>query len=126
MQNPRIYADFHNADAHGRLRLNCAGTVEDLAQQHVELHEGLQLTLYSDDLDDKGQLDDLVVNGVVAFSAEEQCWVAAIDWAAIRHASEGADDHGDGNGRLVGMPRTDRSQPKEYVGSGGWNRDDGG
>ena len=30
MVKPKVYADFHNADANGRLRLNCVGTVEDL------------------------------------------------------------------------------------------------
>jgi hypothetical protein len=89
MRKPRIYADFHNADSQGRIRLNCVGTVEDLSQQQVELREGLILTLYSDDLDDKDQLDELRVDGVVSFSQEEHCWVAAIDWAAIRHASNG-------------------------------------
>jgi hypothetical protein len=113
MQRPRIYTDFHNADSRGRLRLNCAGTVEDLAKQHVELREGLQLTLYSDDLDDKDRLDELVVDGAVSYSAEERCWVAAIDWAAIHHASESAEVDGDGNGRLVHAPRIDGRQPKE-------------
>ena len=58
MAMQKVYADFHNADPQGRLRLNCVGTLEDLAQQHIELREGLPLTLYSDDLDDKGQLDE--------------------------------------------------------------------
>src|SRR4051794_18141854 len=85
---PRIYADFHNADQQGRLRLNCVGTLEDLARQQTQLREGLHLTLWSDDLDDKGQLDELLVDGVASFSAEEHCWVAVIDWTAIRHASD--------------------------------------
>src|SRR5438552_9278378 len=76
MVKPKIYADFHNADAHGRLRLNCIGTIEDLAEQQVELQAGLLLTLYADDLDDKGQLDEVLVDGVVSFSEEEHCWVA--------------------------------------------------
>jgi hypothetical protein len=88
MVKPKINVDFHNADSQGRLRLTCVGTMEDLAQQQVELRDGLVLTLYSDDLDDKGQLDELLVEGVVSFSEEEHCWVAAIDWAAIRHASD--------------------------------------
>jgi hypothetical protein len=87
MRNPKIYADFHNADSQGRIRLNCVGTVEDLSQQQVELREGMILTLYSDDLDDKGQLDELLVDGRVSFSEEEHCWVATIDWSAIHHAS---------------------------------------
>ena len=110
MEKTRIYADFNNADPHGRLRLNCAGTAEDLAKYHVELHEGLHLTLYADDLDDKGQLDELTADGIVSFSAEEQCWVAAIDWTAIHHASEGMVMPGDGNGISVRVPHTDIEQ----------------
>lgn len=88
MMKPRIYADFNSADSQGRLRLNCVGTLEDLSQQQVALHEGMALTLYADDLDDKGQPDELLVDGLVSFSQDEQCWVAAIDWSAIRHASD--------------------------------------
>ncbi|HWY85551.1 MAG TPA: hypothetical protein VNX28_02440 [Gemmataceae bacterium] len=88
MVNPKVYADFHNADLQGRIRLNCLGTKEDLSRQQVELCDGLVLTLYSDDLDDKGKLDELLVDGIVSFSEEESCWVAAIDWAAIHHASD--------------------------------------
>ena len=88
MSSPRIYADFHNADANGRLRLNCVGTIEDLARQGIALHEGMRLSLYSDDLDANGRLDELQVEGVVSFSEPEHCWVAAIDWSAIHHASD--------------------------------------
>ena len=87
MVKPKVYADFHNADANGRLRLNCVGTIEDLARQGIRLRDGMLLTLYSDDLDAKGQLDELLVDGVVSFSEEEHCWVAAIDWSAVHHAS---------------------------------------
>ena len=99
MINPKVYADFHNADAHGRLRLNCVGTVEDLAEQQVELHEGLLLTLYSDDVDDNGASDELLVEGTASYSEEEHCWVAAIDWDAIHHASDGQGSHANGNVR---------------------------
>lgn len=89
MVKPKIYADFHNADSQGRLRLNCAGTMEDLASQNVELREGLALTLYADDLDEQGKPDELLADGVVSFSADERCWVATIDWNAICHANDG-------------------------------------
>ena len=85
---PRVYADFHNADDHGRLRLTCAGTIEDLKLHNITLKEGLHLTLYADDADDQGQPDDLLAEGIVSFSEAEQCWVAAIDWSAIRHESD--------------------------------------
>ena len=94
---PRIYADFHNADAQGRLRLNCFGTTEDLAKHGVELREDLALTLYSDDLDDKGELDELLADGVVSYSHEEDCWVATIDWHAVRHRSDSEAVHANQN-----------------------------
>jgi hypothetical protein len=84
----RVFVDFHNADAKGRLRLNCIGTTRDLARQQVSLHEGLILNLYSDDADERGRPDDLEVSGVVEYSRDEGCWVARIDWSAIRHTSD--------------------------------------
>jgi hypothetical protein len=75
MNRPKVFADFHNADAQGRLRLNCIGTVEDLAQQHIVLRDGLPLTCYSEELE---------VEGVVHYSTDENVWVAVIDWNAIR------------------------------------------
>jgi hypothetical protein len=79
MSYPRIFADFHNADAEGRLRLNCIGTIEDLARQHIELHQGQLLTLYSEELE---------VDGAVQYSEAEKVWVAAIDWNQIRAVEE--------------------------------------
>ncbi len=75
MNHPKVFADFHNADAQGRLRLNCIGTVEDLAQQQIVLRDSLPLTLYSEELE---------VEGVVHYSTDENVWVAVIDWRAIR------------------------------------------
>ncbi len=89
MDKPRLYADFHNADVRGRVRLNCVGTEEDLAQYKIELRKGLAITLYADELDARGNSDELVVDAVVEYSEDERCWVAVIDWNAIRHVSDG-------------------------------------
>jgi len=78
MNKSRVFADFHNADAQGRLRLNCIGTVEDLGRQQISLRDGQPLILYSEDLE---------VEGVVRFSEEENLWVAEIDWDAIREVT---------------------------------------
>ena len=75
MNNSRVFVDFHNADVQGRLRLNCIGTIEDLASQNIELHDGRSLTLYSEDLE---------VDGVVRYSESEDIWVAVIDWDRIK------------------------------------------
>jgi hypothetical protein len=104
MDRPIVYADFHNADAKGRLRLNCIGTQKDLARQQVHLRDGLVLTLYSDDADDQGRLDELRVEGVVEYSQDEHCWVATIDWAAIHHASD--EQRQPLNGTNPGTPST--------------------
>ena len=70
----KVFADFQNADSLGRLRLNCVGTIEDLAQQGVQLKAGQQLVFYQEELEAKG---------TVVYSAEEKIWVAVIDWNAI-------------------------------------------
>ena len=88
MSTAKIYADFQNLDDFNRLKLTCAGTLEDLANQGIELKEDMSLTFYTDDADDQGQPDELLVEGSTHYNEEEQCWVASIDWSAIRHASE--------------------------------------
>jgi hypothetical protein len=87
MAHPRVYADFQNLDDENRLRLTCAGTCQDLERQALELREGMVLTVYTDDATDDGQADELLADGVVHFNQAEKCWVAAIDWQAIRHRS---------------------------------------
>jgi hypothetical protein len=80
MPRPLVYADFHNADPEGRLRLNCVGTIRDLALQNITLQDGLSLTLHDEELE---------ADGEVHFSPGEHLWVAAIDWEAIRPRSQG-------------------------------------
>jgi hypothetical protein len=107
MAKPRVYADFHNADPQGRLRLNCAGTLEDLVRQQIQLYDGLQLTLYSDDANEEGQLDELLADGIVCYSVAEHCWVAAIDWDAVRHASDVQPPTAAGPGQVPPVPSTE-------------------
>jgi hypothetical protein len=90
MDRPRIYADFQNLDDANRLRLTCAGTWEDLEQQEITLQEGSVLTFYMDDASDDGKPDELLADGRVTYNHEENCWVAEVDWHALRHASEEA------------------------------------
>ncbi|MEK0178517.1 MAG: hypothetical protein EAZ78_17615 [Oscillatoriales cyanobacterium] len=79
MNYPRIFADFHNADEQGRLRLNCVGTIEDLSRQNIKLQDGKLLAFYDEELE---------VDGVVQYSEEESLWVAAIDWKLLRQVQE--------------------------------------
>ena len=83
---PRVYTDFQNLDDFNRLRLTCGGTVQDLERLGIPLRAGLVLTFYTDDEDNDGRPDDLLAEGVVHYNDEQQCWVAAINWGASRHA----------------------------------------
>jgi hypothetical protein len=71
-----IFADFHNADPQGRVRLNCIGTIEDLGRLGVQLVDGLRVTIHDEELE---------ADGEVIYSSDENIWVAKIDWNAIRH-----------------------------------------
>lgn len=90
MMLPRIYADFQNLDDFNRLKLASAGTAEDVARLGVQLRDGLMVTFYTDDADDEGRADELLVEGIVRFNEDERCWVAEVDWNAVRHASDEA------------------------------------
>ena len=79
MNYPRIFADFHNADEQGRLRLNCIGTIEDLSLQNIKLQDGQLLAFYDEELE---------VDGVVQYSEEESLWVAVIDWKQIKQVED--------------------------------------
>jgi hypothetical protein len=80
----KVFADFQNTDAHGRVRLNCNGTLRDLAAQQIDLHDGVPLTLYDNDEDATGHAVELQAAGVATYSADENCWVAVVDWQALR------------------------------------------
>ena len=75
MSKPSIFADFHNTDAKGKVRLNCTGTVADLKRQKIVLRNGQSLIIYSEELE---------VEGVVHYSEKEKLWTAVIDWNAIQ------------------------------------------
>ena len=84
----RVYIDFQKLDDWRRPILSAAGTVRDLERLGIELREGLTVAFYSDDEDDQGNPDPLLVEGTVRFDDEHRRWVAEISWEEIRHASD--------------------------------------
>lgn len=86
--NPKVFVDFHNCDPQRWPRLTSVGTLEDLSRQQIQLREGLVLALYADDGDENSRENELRCDGTVTFSTDEHCWVAVIDWNAVRHASD--------------------------------------
>lgn len=75
---PRLFADFNNADALGRLRLVCTGTQKDLSRLALGLRDG-QRVIVSDE-------DSLEADGIVRWSSAEAIWVAEIQWDALRQS----------------------------------------
>jgi hypothetical protein len=72
MELEKIFADFNNADVHGRIRLSTKGSLEDIQLKKIELKDGKQIFL-----DDENEMTTL---GVLRFSIEEDIWVAEINW----------------------------------------------
>ncbi len=68
----KIFADFNNADAKGRIRLNTKGSLKGIEEAGINLQPGQEIVL-SDN-------DEFETLGLVEFSIEEQIWVAKIDW----------------------------------------------
>lgn len=87
MSNCRIYVDFLKTDGPGRVKLRTPA-MRDLARYGITLSEGLALHLYTDDLGDDGERDDLIVEGVAHYDRDNKQWVAIIDWRTQRHVSE--------------------------------------
>jgi hypothetical protein len=59
----RVYADFNNCDAQGRIRLNAAGSIDDMKSQDIRLSDGMVLTIYCDDLEATGIVRELAGGG---------------------------------------------------------------
>ena len=76
MSLSKIYADFNNADRHGRLRLATRGSEEDIRAKNLELLNGMKIIVYDDELSAEAE---------VVFSEEENIWVAKIDWWQTIH-----------------------------------------
>ena len=83
-----IYADFMKCDDEGHLILSCLGTHKDLAKYNITLENGIKLFFYSDDGDEFGNEDNLVVQGVVEYDKTHKRWVAIIDWDEIKNISK--------------------------------------
>jgi len=76
MTTPTLFADFHNADMQGRIRLNTVGTLEDIEKLKIQLEPGLEVLIDNN--------EGLKVLGTVQFSNEENIWVAKIDWDNLK------------------------------------------
>lgn len=70
-----IRVDFQNADGKGRVRLNTRGALKDIERLALTLRNGMHLLLSDGELE---------IDGVAAYSEEEQIWVSIVDWNKLR------------------------------------------
>lgn len=83
----RVYVDLLKRDGANRILLTTEGTRQDLQRTGVTLQEGMVLQVYSDDMGENGQRDDLVAEGIVRRDDTHSRWVLELDEASLRHES---------------------------------------
>lgn len=85
--HPRIYADFNGLGALHRFRgrlavpLDTLGSLWDLSNAGVRLHDGQRLRIY----DGSDEEEDLEADATVYFSHEECVWMAELDESGCRY-----------------------------------------
>jgi hypothetical protein len=88
MKLPEIYADFNNLDDDGRIRLTTVGSITDIARLGIQLRDGLELVLATDDADDAGNRDDVLADAVIRYNEVDKCWVAQVNWDEVKNRSQ--------------------------------------
>ena len=94
MNRPMLYVDFNEMLAFDLFLLSKGGQTIDSNGEPVMLHEGMAITVYSDDLDENNNVDNLIASGTAerntdtGWSKHVQ-WCVRIDSNGIRHQSGG-------------------------------------
>jgi hypothetical protein len=76
---PRLYVDFNELLEPDLALLARQDTKPDVNGDIVHLHEGLAVSIYSDDVDANGAPDNLVATGVVERNRNEG-WAKHVKW----------------------------------------------
>ena len=90
---PRLYVDFNELLAPDLVLLSQHDTKRDTNGNMVHLHEGLAVSIFSDDADANGKPDNLVASGIVERNSNEG-WAKHVKWCCrisaegIRHESD--------------------------------------
>lgn len=79
MQKPYFYVDFNEMIDPNTVLLSAGDSKVDARGVTVQLHEGMLVSVYMDDLDANGNVDNLVANGVVTKNTEVG-WAAHVKW----------------------------------------------
>lgn len=98
MNSPRIYVDFNEMLEDNLVLLSQQDTKQDSSGNIIQLHAGLKVHVYMDDVDQAGQRDNLIADGMVERHpgvgwGMVAKWCCRIDSKGIRHESDEKIDH---------------------------------
>ena len=65
MKEPRIYVDFNEMLEEDLVLFSKEDSKKDSAGNFVQLFEGLFVKIYMDDVDEAGNVDNLIAEGIV-------------------------------------------------------------
>lgn len=79
MYKPNFYVDFNEMVGANVVLLSAENSKIDARGVTVQLQEGMLVSVYMDDLDENGSVDNLVADGVVTKNTEPG-WAAHVKW----------------------------------------------
>lgn len=96
MNKPRIYVDFNELVEPNLVLLSKEDERIASSGERILLFEGLLISVYMDDLDENGVVDNLIAEGVVERNPQDGWssgvkWCCRIDESGIRNESASGD-----------------------------------
>ncbi len=79
MDRPRLYVDFNEMLDEDLVLLSKGDVKADSSGADIDLHAGMRVHIYMDDVDENGVEDPLIADGVVE-AAPRTGWSAAAKW----------------------------------------------
>ena len=92
MNKPRVYIDFNGMISADLILLSRTDSKEDSSGEEIVFYEGKKISVYMDDIDENGERDDLIADGVVELNHSgvfPLCkWLFRVDEKGIRNESQ--------------------------------------
>lgn len=80
MKEPRIYVDFNEMLEEDLVLLSKEDSKLDSAGNFVQFYEGLPIKIYMDDIDEYGNIDNLLAEGIVEKNTITEGWGSIAKW----------------------------------------------
>jgi hypothetical protein len=93
MDRPRIHVDFNEMVEENLVLLSKENSKRDSAGNLIEMLEGKKVYIYDDDVDDLGNPDPLVADGIIELNTHNDWsrnvrWCCRINESGILHLSD--------------------------------------